>query len=108
LITNYVASAFNNKILNYNLTHTTNYGTDIRAYELKLKHTFTISRESIDIQPSLIVELRSDGFSGYGATSNHYKTTVPVMIDDLNKIRSIIESTTDVTPEVLGKNTSLI
>jgi L-alanine-DL-glutamate epimerase-like enolase superfamily enzyme len=73
----------------------------LRAYELKLKHTFTISRESIDIQPSLIVELRSDGFSGYGeATSNpYYKTTVPVMIDDLNKIRSIIESTTDVTPE---------
>jgi hypothetical protein len=34
------------------------------------------------------------------ATSNpYYKTTVPVM-DDLNKIRSIIESTTDVTPEV--------
>jgi hypothetical protein len=47
------------------------------------------------------VELRSDGFSGYGeATSNpYYKTTVPVMMDDLNKIRSIIESTTDVTPE---------
>jgi L-alanine-DL-glutamate epimerase-like enolase superfamily enzyme len=74
----------------------------LRAYELKLKHTFTISRESIDVQPSLIVELRSDGFSGYGeATSNpYYKTTVPVMMDDLNKIRSIIESTTDETPEI--------
>jgi L-alanine-DL-glutamate epimerase-like enolase superfamily enzyme len=74
----------------------------LRAYELKLKHTFTISRESIDVQPSLIVELRSDGFSGYGeATSNpYYKTTVPVMIDDLNKIRSIIESTIDETPEI--------
>jgi L-alanine-DL-glutamate epimerase-like enolase superfamily enzyme len=74
----------------------------LRAYELKLKHTFTISRESIDVQPSLIVELRSDGFSGYGeATSNpYYKTTVPVMINDLNKIRSIIESTIDETPEI--------
>jgi L-alanine-DL-glutamate epimerase-like enolase superfamily enzyme len=74
----------------------------LRAYELKLKHTFTISRESIDMQPSLIVELRSEGFSGYGeATSNpYYKTTVPMMMDDLNKIRSIIESTTDETPEV--------
>jgi L-alanine-DL-glutamate epimerase-like enolase superfamily enzyme len=73
----------------------------LRAYELQLKHTFTISRESIDVQPSLIVELRSDGFSGYGeATSNpYYKTTVPVMMYDLNKIRSIIESTTDETPE---------
>jgi L-alanine-DL-glutamate epimerase-like enolase superfamily enzyme len=73
----------------------------LRAYELQLKHTFTISRESIDVQPSLIVELRSDGFSGYGeATSNpYYKTTVPVMMHDLNKIRSIIETTTDETPE---------
>jgi L-alanine-DL-glutamate epimerase-like enolase superfamily enzyme len=74
----------------------------LRAYDLKLKHTFTISRESIDNQPSLIVELKSDGFSGYGeATSNpYYKTTVPVMMADLNKIRSIIESTTDETPEM--------
>jgi hypothetical protein len=65
-----------------------------------LKHTFTISRESIDIQ-LFDSGIRSDGFSGYEATSNpYYKTTVPVMIDDLNKIRSIIESTTDVTPEV--------
>ncbi|HEY4618900.1 MAG TPA: dipeptide epimerase [Flavobacterium sp.] len=73
----------------------------LRAYDLKLKHTFTISRESIDFQPSLIVELKSDGFSGFGeATSNpYYKTTVPVMMADLNKIRSIIETTTDETPE---------
>jgi L-alanine-DL-glutamate epimerase-like enolase superfamily enzyme len=73
----------------------------LRAFELKLKHTFTISRESIDVQPSLIVELRSDGISGYGeATSNpYYKTTVPAMMHDLNKIRSIVQSTTDETPE---------
>jgi hypothetical protein len=49
------------------------------------------------------VELRSDGFRYGEATSNPYKTTVPVMIDDLNKIRSIIESTTDVTPEGSGQ-----
>lgn len=59
----------------------------LRAYNLKLKHTFTISRESIEEQPSLIVELKSDGFSGFGeATSNpYYKTTVPVMMEDLEK-----------------------
>ncbi|SDX65845.1 dipeptide epimerase [Flavobacterium degerlachei] len=79
----------------------------LRAYDLKLKHTFTISRESIDNQPSLIVELKSDGFSGFGeATSNpYYKTTVPVMMADLNKIRSIIESTTDETPEMFWAKT---
>jgi hypothetical protein len=36
------------------------------AYE-QVKTHIPISRESIDIQPSLIVELRSDGFSGYGS-----------------------------------------
>ncbi|KLT70103.1 dipeptide epimerase [Flavobacterium sp. ABG] len=74
----------------------------LRAYDLKLKHTFTISRESIDFQPSLIVELKSDGFSGFGeATSNpYYKTTVPVMIADLEKIRAVIEATENETPEV--------
>jgi hypothetical protein len=52
------------------------------------------------------VEL-SDGFSGYGSNNPYYKTTVPVMIDDLNKIRSIIESTECNSWSVLGKNTSL-
>lgn len=73
----------------------------LREYNLKLKHTFTISRESIDFQPSLIVELQKDGFSGFGeATSNpYYKTTVPVMMQDLEKIRTVIESTVNETPE---------
>lgn len=74
----------------------------LREYNLKLKHTFTISRESINFQPTLIVELQSEGFSGFGeATSNpYYKKTVAVMMQDLEKIRSIIESTTNETPEL--------
>jgi hypothetical protein len=65
----------------------------IRAYDLKLKHTFTISRESIDFQPSLIVELKAVSLGFGEATSNpYYNTTVPVMIEDLNKIRNIIEA----------------
>jgi L-alanine-DL-glutamate epimerase-like enolase superfamily enzyme len=74
----------------------------LHSYNLNLKHTFTISRESIDVQPSLIVELQSDGFSGFGeATSNpYYKATVPVMMEDLNKIRREIESVQDDTPDV--------
>ena len=73
----------------------------IREYNLKLKHTFTISRESIDFQPSLIVELKSEGFSGFGeATSNpYYNITVPMMRMDLEKIRPLIEFNTDDTPE---------
>lgn len=73
----------------------------LREYNLKLKHTFTISRKSIDFQPSLIVELKSDGFSGFGeATSNpYYHTTVTMMRADLEKIRPLIEETTTETPE---------
>tara|TARA_R110000868_G_scaffold21326_2_gene88609 strand:+ start:7393 stop:8403 length:1011 start_codon:yes stop_codon:yes gene_type:complete len=73
----------------------------VKEYILKLKHTFTISRESIDVQPSLIVELESEGFSGYGeATSNpYYNITVPMMIADLNKIRNTIEDCENPTPE---------
>jgi L-alanine-DL-glutamate epimerase-like enolase superfamily enzyme len=73
----------------------------LREFNLKLKHTFTISRESIDFQLSLIVELRNDGFSGFGeATSNpYYKTTVAVMIKDLEKIRSLIINVKNETPD---------
>jgi L-alanine-DL-glutamate epimerase-like enolase superfamily enzyme len=75
----------------------------LREYNLKLKHTFTISRESIDFQPSLIVELQSDGYSGFGeATSNpYYKTTVSMMMADLEKIRAIIEASGTETPDIL-------
>ncbi len=74
----------------------------LKSYNLKLKHTFTISRESIDEQPSLIVLLKSGEFSGFGeATSNpYYQITIPMMIADLEKIRPLIESTNDETPEV--------
>ncbi|QDO93544.1 dipeptide epimerase [Formosa sediminum] len=74
----------------------------LKDYILQLKHTFTISRESIDVQPSLIVVLEDNGFSGYGeATSNpYYNITVPIMKTELAKVRPIIEATTHETPEV--------
>ncbi|QZK89802.1 dipeptide epimerase [Flavobacterium sp. CHNK8] len=73
----------------------------LREYDLKLKHTFTISRKSIDVQPTLIVELKSDGISGYGeATANpYYNSTVPMMMADLEKIKPLLEQTLEETPE---------
>ena len=73
----------------------------LRPFELQLKHTFTISRESYDTQPTLIVELKEDEFSGYGeATSNpYYKITVSMMMADLENLRTVIESVSDETPE---------
>ena len=72
-----------------------------RIFNLKLKHPFTISRESRTIQPSLIVELQSDGLSGFGeATSSiYYKRTVDSMKHNLEKIIPFIESATNETPE---------
>jgi L-Ala-D/L-Glu epimerase len=73
----------------------------LKEFTLKLKHIFTISRESIDVQPSLIIELQNGGFSGFGeATSNpYYHITVPMMIEDLEKIKPVIETTNNETPE---------
>lgn len=73
----------------------------LHEYNLKLKHTFTISRESIDFQPSLIVELRSEGYSGFGeATSNpYYHITVPMMRDRLEGLRPFIENIKDQSPD---------
>jgi len=74
----------------------------LKAYDLKLKHTFTISRKSIDVQPCVIVILKEDELTGFGeASSNpYYNITVPMMIADLEKIRPIIESSGIETPEV--------
>jgi L-alanine-DL-glutamate epimerase-like enolase superfamily enzyme len=73
----------------------------LRTYNLKLKHTFRISRKSIDFQPSLIVELQDDGFSGYGeATSNpYYNISIENIRSDIEEIRVLIENASDETPE---------
>jgi L-alanine-DL-glutamate epimerase-like enolase superfamily enzyme len=45
----------------------------LHTFDLPLRHTFRISREAIDVQPTLIVELEQDGHHGYGeATTNRY------------------------------------
>lgn len=66
----------------------------LRTFELKLRHTFTISRDSYNTQPTLIVELRDGEFSGYGeATSNpYYGVTVQKMEEDLRRIEHLITS----------------
>ncbi len=73
----------------------------LHSFELKLKHTFTISRESYDTQPTLIVELKDGDFVGYGeATSNpYYNITVSKMKADLENLQAIIEGSTTETPE---------
>ncbi|MDR7209962.1 dipeptide epimerase [Flavobacterium piscis] len=73
----------------------------LRIYNLKLKHTFRISRKTIDFQPSLIVELQEDGISGFGeATSNpYYNISIEIIQKDIEKVRTLIETTSNETPE---------
>ncbi|KAA5827519.1 dipeptide epimerase [Algibacter amylolyticus] len=74
----------------------------LKPYELKLRHTFTISRESHDVQPSLIVCLSLNGKTGYGeATSNpYYNITVESMMLEINAILKDIEDFNFTTPDV--------
>ena len=73
----------------------------LKSFNLKLKHTFSISRRSYSEQQSLIVELKDGDFSGYGeATSNpYYHITIQKMMDDLIVLKPIIENAENLSPE---------
>ncbi len=59
----------------------------LHEYRLPLAHPFTIARESITEQHSLIVELREGGHSGFGEAplNDYYDAT-------LNRVRAALES----------------
>jgi L-alanine-DL-glutamate epimerase-like enolase superfamily enzyme len=75
----------------------------LHAFDLPLAHTFTISRESITSQPTLIVELIAGGVSGYGeATSNkYYGFTIERMARDLAALRPQLAAATLADPPAL-------
>jgi len=70
-------------------------------FELKFKHTFTISRKSKDVQPLLVAKLEQDGLSGLGETADnsYYNMTVPLLMEHINAHRALIERYTLSTPE---------
>ena len=72
----------------------------LQDFDLELRHTFTISRESHDIQPTLIVKLVDGDYTGLGeSTSNpFYNKSIAVMKNDLESVREIIENTNEDTP----------
>ena len=73
----------------------------IRSYDLPLKHTFTISRQSFDTKRTMIVELKDGGISGFGEASEnpYYHKALEDMIQDLENCKDIIEKETKETPE---------
>lgn len=73
------------------------------AYDLPLRHTFTISRESTSVQPTLIVELTDGKHRGFGeaTTNSYYGMTLENMRAGLEKVRHIVESTEELDPPAL-------
>lgn len=69
-------------------------------FELKFRHTFTISRKSKDVQPLLVAELEQDGYSGLGETADnsYYNMTVPRLMAAIDQHRSFIENYHLTTP----------
>ena len=74
----------------------------LKKFTLPLKHTFSISRESHDFQPTLIVELSLNNQIGYGeATSNpYYQITVESMMAEINAVREEVEAFDFTEPEL--------
>ena len=74
----------------------------LHSYNLELKHTFTISRESHDFQPAIIVELISEGISGFGeATSNpYYNITLDNMKEIIKENEAFIKSLSNEEPSI--------
>lgn len=73
------------------------------AFQLPLRHTFTISRESTKVQPTLIVELTDGEHRGYGeaTTNSYYGMTMEAMRAGLERVRPIVESTQVLDPPTL-------
>lgn len=73
----------------------------LRKFRLRLRHTFSISRESRDFQDTLVVALSLNGKTGYGeATSNpYYNITLSGMVEEIEAISNDITEYEFDTPE---------
>jgi L-alanine-DL-glutamate epimerase-like enolase superfamily enzyme len=68
----------------------------VHRFELPLRHVFTISRGSITVQTTLIVELAEGNHRGYGeaTTNDYYGFTFESMAAALERVRPAIEAGT--------------
>lgn len=73
----------------------------LHPFVLQLKQTFKIAHGSRATQPTLIVELQKEGYSGFGEASAifYYNVTVQGMMEHLEKCRNLIENTPWNSPE---------
>ncbi len=66
----------------------------LHAFELPLRHVFTISRDSTEVQSTLIVELVDGQYHGYGesTTNSYYGYTIKNMAAALDSVRPVLEA----------------
>lgn len=69
-------------------------------FDLPLKHPFTISRSTVTVQPTLIVELSDGVHHGYGeaTTNDYYGMTLERMKSAIERVREVVESIQTVDP----------
>lgn len=74
-----------------------------KSFNLQLKDTFKISRESRDFQPTLILGIENEGFIGYGeaAATKYYGVKIEDMVNSIKSIESIIRENIQKDPEEL-------
>ncbi|MEQ8789930.1 MAG: dipeptide epimerase [Pirellulaceae bacterium] len=75
----------------------------LHRFDLPLKHVFTISRGSISVQPTLIVELEENGLSGFGeaTTNEYYGVTIESMAAALRGVETTLAETSLDDPAAL-------
>lgn len=74
----------------------------LKEYELQLKHTFRISRDSYNTRSTLVVSIDHEGKTGYGEATSHsyYNSTVSGMMAEIETVRETLETTAFETPEI--------
>jgi len=65
-----------------------------QKFDLPLRHVFTISRGSVAVQETFIVQLAADGQFGYGeaTTNSFYGATIANMSAAIESVRPLVES----------------
>lgn len=73
----------------------------LHRFDLPLEHTFTISRGSMDVQETLIVEVRQGDHIGYGeaTTNSYYNATIEQMSADLQAVAPELEELSPDNPQ---------
>lgn len=71
------------------------------TFDLELKNTFTITHGSRDFQPTLIVKLTDEGFSGYGeaVATSYYGMSVEKMRESVKSVVPLLEENIYRSPE---------